>query len=64
MTLTERTELKELVERWRNLSSSNKTTLKTYAIIMDEAQGNPPENVRVEKSVEDKRVMREVKCNE
>lgn len=28
------------------------------------AQGNPPENVRVEKSVEDKRVMREVKCNE
>ena len=61
MTLTERTELKELVERWRNLSSSNKTTLKTYAIIMDEAQGNPPESVRVEKSVEDKKVMREVK---
>ena len=28
------------------------------------AQGNPPENVRVEKSAEDKRVMREVKCNE
>ena len=54
MTLTERTELKELVERWRNLSSSNKTTLKTYAIIMDEAQGNPPKSVRVEKSVEDK----------
>ena len=64
MTLTERTELKELVERWRNLSSSNKTTLKTYAIIMDEAQRNSPETLRVEKSAEDKRDMREVKCNE
>ena len=28
------------------------------------AQGNPPETLRVEKSAEDKRVMREVKCNE
>ena len=60
MTLTERTELKELVERWRNLSSSNKTTLKTYAIIMDEAQGNPPETLRVEKSAEDKTRKKEV----
>ena len=53
------TDRERLNDIYRKLSKGNRMNLLKDGNLMLVAQGNPPESVRVEKSVEDKREGRE-----